>query len=237
MSDQVVPADEKQERTTPAPRSSRRYLTLSQACRFLGVSDTTLRDWTDAGKIKAFITPGGHRRYTEADLADFVEAQPHVKRLADLIQQLKTVRVEYHILTQEYTRTRLWYTKLDEAARSSLRDHCRLLLDLILAHLTDPRRRKASASTAKELGHGLGTELLRLEFTLTDAIEAFILYRNPTLDTVAELLKSNEPVDRSVVRGIQAINAIIDSVLLGIVEYYQTHNITPESALTFEDEL
>lgn len=237
MSDHVIQAEEKRDLSAPAPRGSRRYLTLSQACRYLGVSDTTLRDWTDAGKIKAFITPGGHRRYTEADLADFVESQPHVKRLADLIQQLKTVRVEYHLLTQEYAQTRLWYTKLDEAARSSLRDHCRLLLDLILAHLTDPRRRKESASTARELGHRLGTELLRLEFTLTDAIEAFILYRNPTLDTVAELLKSNEPVDRSVVRGIQAINAIIDSVLLGIVAYYQTQNVTPESALTLEYEL
>ena len=43
-------------------------LTIGEACQVLGVSEVTLRQWTDEGKVKAFITPGGHRRYPEAEL-------------------------------------------------------------------------------------------------------------------------------------------------------------------------
>ena len=43
-------------------------LSISEASQLLGVSEGALRQWTDEGKIKAFITPGGHRRYARAEL-------------------------------------------------------------------------------------------------------------------------------------------------------------------------
>jgi excisionase family DNA binding protein len=39
------------------------WLTVRDASRFLGVSEPTLRKWTDRGDVAAFRTPGGHRRY------------------------------------------------------------------------------------------------------------------------------------------------------------------------------
>ena len=39
------------------------WLTLREASHFLGVSEPTLRRWTDEGLVEAFRTPGGHRRY------------------------------------------------------------------------------------------------------------------------------------------------------------------------------
>ncbi len=43
-------------------------LNISEASRILGVSEAALRQWTGEGKIKAFVTPSGHRRYSQADL-------------------------------------------------------------------------------------------------------------------------------------------------------------------------
>jgi excisionase family DNA binding protein len=49
------------------------WLTLGQAARFLGVAQSTIRKWSDQGRLPAFYTPGGHRRFRRGDLQAFVE--------------------------------------------------------------------------------------------------------------------------------------------------------------------
>jgi excisionase family DNA binding protein len=49
------------------------WLTLGQAARFLGVAQSTIRKWSDQGRVPAFYTPGGHRRYRRGDLQRFLE--------------------------------------------------------------------------------------------------------------------------------------------------------------------
>jgi excisionase family DNA binding protein len=58
-------------RSTPAGESD--WLTLGQAAKFLGVAQSTIRKWSDLGRVPAFYTPGGHRRYKLADLEEFLE--------------------------------------------------------------------------------------------------------------------------------------------------------------------
>lgn len=49
------------------------WLSVRQASRYLGVSEPTLRKWTDDGLIPAFRTLGGHRRYLLDSLEAFRE--------------------------------------------------------------------------------------------------------------------------------------------------------------------
>ncbi len=44
------------------------FLSIKTAARYLGVSPLTLRNWEKKGKIKAFRTPGNHRRYKKCEL-------------------------------------------------------------------------------------------------------------------------------------------------------------------------
>jgi excisionase family DNA binding protein len=46
---------------------------LGQAARYLGVAQSTIRKWSDSGRVRAFKTPGRHRRYRRADLDAFLE--------------------------------------------------------------------------------------------------------------------------------------------------------------------
>ena len=48
------------------------WLTLGQAAKFLGVAQSTIRKWSDQGRVPAFYTPGGHRRYRRRDLETFL---------------------------------------------------------------------------------------------------------------------------------------------------------------------
>jgi excisionase family DNA binding protein len=49
------------------------WLTLGQAAKYLGVAQSTIRKWSDQGRVPAFYTPGGHRRYRRSDLDLFLE--------------------------------------------------------------------------------------------------------------------------------------------------------------------
>lgn len=48
------------------------WLTLGQAARYLGVAQSTIRKWSDGGRLAAFYTPGGHRRFRRSDLDAFL---------------------------------------------------------------------------------------------------------------------------------------------------------------------
>jgi excisionase family DNA binding protein len=57
--------------TRPA---SRLGLTASEAARHLGVSISTVRRWSDAGHLKGYRTPGGQRRFSVAQLDEFLDS-------------------------------------------------------------------------------------------------------------------------------------------------------------------
>jgi excisionase family DNA binding protein len=56
-----------------APTGEPDWLTLGQAAKYLGVAQSTIRKWSDQGRVPAFYTPGGHRRYRRRDLDAFLE--------------------------------------------------------------------------------------------------------------------------------------------------------------------
>ncbi len=61
------------ERGRQGRQSGTDWMTLGQAASYLGVAQSTIRKWSDAEKLPAFYTPGGHRRYRRGDLDAFLE--------------------------------------------------------------------------------------------------------------------------------------------------------------------
>jgi DNA repair protein RadD len=52
--------------------ASQRFLNVSEAAEFLGVSAASLRKWSDQGLVPVYRTPGGQRRYSPHDLEEFL---------------------------------------------------------------------------------------------------------------------------------------------------------------------
>jgi len=69
---------------TDSTGSASDWLTLGEAAKHLGVAQSTVRKWTDTGRLDTFKTPGGHRRFRAEDLDRFmhgaVEAEMPVSR-------------------------------------------------------------------------------------------------------------------------------------------------------------
>ena len=60
-------------RNSRTPTGQPEWLTLGQAAKYLGVAQSTMRKWSDLGRVSAFYTPGGHRRYRRSDLDQFLD--------------------------------------------------------------------------------------------------------------------------------------------------------------------
>src|SRR5438445_12895090 len=58
------------------------WLSLDEAAKRLSVHPATLREWADKGQIRTFRTPGGHRRFSEVDVAHLgAHAKPDLSLL------------------------------------------------------------------------------------------------------------------------------------------------------------
>jgi excisionase family DNA binding protein len=61
------------------------WLTLGQAARYLGVAQSTIRKWSDNGRVRAFKTPGRHRRYRRGDLDAFLQRSSPESRSGPIV--------------------------------------------------------------------------------------------------------------------------------------------------------
>jgi len=109
----------------------------------LGVSDASLRQWTDGGKIKAFVTPGGHRRYTRAELKKFMNSQPRTLGIKDLAIKLEETTRQHREIARTSLNTTSWYSKLDVESQERLAHLGRGLLEVTIRYITEPSRRES----------------------------------------------------------------------------------------------
>ncbi|MDL1971043.1 MAG: response regulator [Candidatus Desulfofervidaceae bacterium] len=52
-----------------------KFVTTAEASKLCGVTRTTIVKWIDEGSLKAFVTPGGHRKIRREDLEKFIQKQ------------------------------------------------------------------------------------------------------------------------------------------------------------------
>ena len=191
------------------------------------MSEATLRLWTDEGKIGAFVTPGGHRRYSRTDLRRFAGLQGKVHGVKDLVSGLE----EAALLQRETAQTSFpeteWYGKLSPESHRSLAQFGRQLLDLVIRYITEPARRDEIVDEVRGVGRDFGTELVGLGMPLTDTLEAFLLHRTPFVNVVTNLMKKREALDERALEAIPLVNRIMDEALMSLVTVYQEQQVLP----------
>ena len=202
-----------------------RWITLGQACKLLGVNESTLRRWADAGHVRSFRTPGGHRRFSEDDLRILMAGQlPQAAEPYDAIGNMALARIRRR-LQRGRAQPAHWYSNMSDADREAMRPLGRRLVSLVSEYLARGANRPHLLDEAKEIAREYGQMLVHDGVSLRDAMEGFTFFRK-TLDETAmeEAQKTDLTVDKALELW-ELLTNLGDQVLISIAESYEDAHV------------
>jgi excisionase family DNA binding protein len=166
-------------------RSSSRdpdWVGLSEASRVLGVSPATLRRWSDAGRLRVFTTPGGHRRFSRSGLERLLPAD-RSRRPSISGAGLSPSRIArtYRRASREAAPELPWVLTLSDEQRLLFRERGHVLAASLLQYLDAPQPEAAARHLQEASGSAAeyGTVAAVLGLSLSQTVEGFLRFRAP----------------------------------------------------------
>lgn len=203
------------------PQSTPQWLTLSEAAGFLGIHYSTMRTWADKGEIRVFRTPGGHRRFSAADLRRFLEERASSTDLAsaEVIMEsaLVKVRAEMDKMPQGQP---AWRTNLTEPDRQIRQERGRHLFALALNFVLKPGQRVRLLDDGRALGREYGQEAARSGTSMAESGRAVQFFRTQLLNAVRDG-DERSPLDAEDVRVQRVIDQFLDEILYAVLDGYE----------------
>ena len=197
------------------------WLTLKEASEFLGIHFTTLRAWADHGDIRVFRTPGGHRRFSAADLRRFLEERVD-RALATDENSLVEAAVDLARLELQNTplEQRHWHYKLDETATHIRQRRGRQLFALAISFVLKPGQRSHILQDGRKLGWEYGQEASDSGVSLVAAGRAVRFFRMQLIEAVHNE-DNPEHLDADDMRIQKLLDQFLDEVLFAVLEGYE----------------
>ncbi|MCC6382139.1 MAG: helix-turn-helix domain-containing protein [Dehalococcoidia bacterium] len=203
-------------------RQTQTWLTLGAAATLLGVSESTVRRWADAGDIRFYRTRGGHRRILEQDLRNFMTSAPaQPARDSDRISDLALTRIKRRL-----SRSRQSHTSGLDALPNDARDRLRLmgrqLVDLFARYIATGSRKERFTEDARTIGREYGRTLVASSVKLTTAVATFNSLRRSVEETASQIATESGLPSEEAMEAIENILELADVVLECMAEVYDT---------------
>ena len=201
------------------PRTGRRrsrWVSLARACEILGVNESTVRRWADSGEIQVFRTPGGHRRFDEAELQELVDTGGRRPDRSLETAALSRIRRQLHSNKSDAR----WYRETDADERDALRPLGQRLLEIVDDYIAKRGRRNDLEEEVSAIGEAYGGELQRRGMPLSQAIQAFTFFRRSLDETAKQLADRNRMPPDEAAAAREQIAGLADRVLLALTAVY-----------------
>jgi excisionase family DNA binding protein len=196
------------------------WLELSEAARYLGVHFTTLRRWTDDGKVPCIRTPGGRRRYQLAALTAFLaslqQGEPPVTASASSSLSLVSLLPPKHLGIANEP----WYSRLDDAQRHTMRSGGQQLMAVLMQYATRANGGEVFLQEGRRLAAAYGEASQRAGLSLIETLRAFLLVRRSINDSVHQAGALDGAPDADTWRLYDRMSTFLDAMLLATVEAY-----------------
>lgn len=171
------------------------WVSLTEACRLLGVSPSTVRRWGDTGVVRTFVTPGGHRRFSRSGLDALLPDRPSTRpHLSDLGETSGRMARGYRQVADDGHGPIPWLAELDPAQRERFRGFGRGIVTSLLAALDTEdqaartERLRAAEASCTEYGRISALEGLGAPATA----DIFLRFRRPFVSELGALARRRE---------------------------------------------
>lgn len=214
--------------------SGQRWLTPKEASRILGVHPTTLRLWARQGKLPAYRTPGGHRRFDPSDIQRLLqEGQRQSRETAMHYSMEKALvvargQVAGHLIPREP-----WYQHVPDEARSYHRDLGRRMLGLLVQFVARENSNDRIVSEGRQVAVEMAAHNIRMGLSLTDAVRAFMYFRDSLIDALVPALNSPGEMDGDDLVIYRKARMFFNDMLCTLVESFAQAGPQSDSSDTF----
>ena len=195
------------------------WLTIHEASALIGVSEATLRRWAEAGDVEAFVTPGGHRRFTRGAILGLL---PQVARPHRTLHELggtpeRVVRQYRRDLASGHAH---WLPGLTDDERAAFREPGRQILTGVLVYLDAPtdEARAIALDSATEAATTYGRLAGACGLSMTTTTEAFLHFRSPFLEELATIVRRRRLEASEAISLVIAAAGVFDRLLVALLE-------------------
>ena len=198
------------------------WLALGPASRIVGVGPDTLRRWAAQGRVEAFTTPGGHRRFARRSLDRLVASRrPGRTPLASLGATPERVSRAYR---RSYAagRTRA-AGPVGSADREGFRRDGRRLVEALLRHVDAPdsAARDRAERDADELADELARRLSAAGTSLAESVGLFVAARRPFHAELGSIGRRRSLDSARLAAAYEDASGLLDRLLLRLVATHQ----------------
>ena len=205
-----------------------RWLSLGPASRLLGIDPDTLRRWADEGRVEAWTTPGGHRRFDRRALERMA-----TDRRRGVGRPLASMGASPERLNRVYRRHYAddavagagVASPRDDLEREAYRQDGRrliaALIDFLDSDADDAPTRDLLEDEARAIVDDQAARLAASGTSLTEAVSGFVAGRQPFLAELSGLGRSRslDPTRLAALYG--DASALLDRLLLRFIETHQ----------------
>ena len=209
-------------KTALAPlQTDTEWLGLGRAARLLGVHPITLRRWADQGQIAVMLTPGGHRRFAQADLRHFA-AERKQERLTSGLEQSWAEQALQHTRREIGGHgDQAWLAAFGEADRQQNRELGRRLMGVMLQYVSLAEGGNDLLAEAVTIGGAYAENARALGLSLVEALQAMLFFRDTLVEAAVQLPEAARTRPEANVRLVRRINGLLNAVQLAIAGIYE----------------
>lgn len=212
--------------------ASDEWLRLGPASRMLGVDPDTLRRWADDGRVRAYATPGGHRRFAQADLARLAATRRASRRPLSLLGTTTDRVNRAYVRSYRSDSSQPTIAQLEADERAEFRTDGRRLVAVLLALLdsTEPADRARWESEATGLIDMTARRLAEAGASGPEVVAIYVRARQPLLTEIASLGRRRALDVTQLAPLFEQAVAVLDRLLLHLVAVHADASARRRSA-------